>query len=148
MIRPEYNKSLFPRWCEMPIRYRDLDTLEHVNNALYGTYYEEARIRFIQEEPVFLEQIEQGFGFVLANLTIDFIVPAEYPADLLIGSGIKKLGNTSITTFQAIYHAAQKNLLSVAETAGVWFDLENRRPARIPDTGKMTDFMIDQRLFE
>lgn len=33
--------------CEIPIRYRDLDTMGHVNNALYLTYFEQARIDYL-----------------------------------------------------------------------------------------------------
>ena len=133
MIRPDYNKNAFPHWCMLSIRFRDLDPLNHVNNAIFSTYYEEARIQFIQEVPSLARQMQNGYSFVLANLEIDFIKPVEFPADILIGSGIKELGNSSITSFQAIYTADEKQLTSVAEAHGVWFDLEKQRPARLPD---------------
>ncbi|MDZ7694529.1 MAG: thioesterase family protein [Balneolaceae bacterium] len=132
MIHPEYNKELFPQWLTIPIRFRDLDPLNHVNNAIFSTYYEEARIDFIRHVPVLSEKINSGFSFVLASLQIDFIKPAEYPGKLLIGSGIKKIGNTSITSYQAIYHSGDDTLVSVAEASGVWFDLEKQRPAAYP----------------
>ena len=148
MVHPEYNKESFPHWCTRPIRYRDLDTLNHVNNALFSTYYEEARIKLIREVPPLHKQLERGYSFVLANLQIDFIKPAEFPGSLLLGSGIKSFGNTSITSFQAIYNSQNKTLLSVAEASGVWFNLEKQRPARLPDFEGKDSYKLDDHLFE
>lgn len=143
MVKPEYNPDSFPHWLEMPIRFRDLDPLNHVNNAIFSTFYEEARIAFIADVPSFANGLENGFSFVLANININFVKPVEYPATLLIGSGIKKLGNSSISSFQAIYHTETKALVSVAEASGVWFDLENQRPARLPEIEDSGSYIVE-----
>lgn len=143
MFKPEYQKNFFPHWKQLPIRYRDLDPLNHVNNAIFSTYYEEARIAFINDIPAFAKGFEEGFSFVLVDLHINFIKPVEFPAQLLIGSGLKKLGNSSITSFQAIFHAETKALVSVAEASGVWFDLGKKRPARVPEIENMDAYKIE-----
>lgn len=148
MIRPKYDSNFFPHWITLPIRFRDLDPLNHVNNAIFSTYYEEARIEFIQEVNNLASQLKNGFSFVLANIEIEFVRPVEYPADIIIGSGIKKLGNSSITSFQAIYIDDGKKLASVAKAHGVWFNLENQRPARIPEIENSKQFMLSDSLFE
>lgn len=142
MKKPSYRQDLFPHWSEIPIRFRDLDPLNHVNNALFNTYYEEARIRFIQQVPAFSASLQEGFSFVLANINIDFIHPAEYPGSLLIGSGIQKMGNSSISSFQAIYRSDDKKLVSVAEAHGVWFDLEQQQPSRLPRIDDADQFIV------
>jgi acyl-CoA thioester hydrolase len=143
MIKPDYKRDFYPHWKQIPIRFRDLDPLNHVNNAIFSTYYEEARIAFIKNVPAFAKGFKEDFSFVLANLNINFLKPVEYPATLLIGSGIKKLGNSSINSFQAIYHNETKELVSVAEASGVWFDLEKQRPARVPEIENIEDFIIE-----
>jgi len=143
MIKAVYQESSFPHWHILPVRFRDLDPLNHVNNALYSTYYEEARIAFIQDVPSLSIQLNQQFSFVLAHLKIDFIHPVKYPAKLLIGSGILNVGNTSITSFQAIYHAQTKELASVAEARGVWIDLSQQRPATLPKIDDVAQLMVD-----
>lgn len=148
MIRPEYDKSLFPHWTTLPIRFRDLDPLNHVNNAIFNTYYEEARIEFIQEVNNLADQLKNGFSFVLASIEIEFIRPVEYPNDILIGSGIKKLGNSSITSFQAIYAGDDNQLSSVAQAHGVWFDLNKQRPTKIPNIPDTEKYMLPNTLFE
>ncbi len=148
MIRPDYHEMLFPHWTTIPIRFRDLDPLNHVNNAIFSTYYEEARIEFIQEINKLASELKNGFSFVLANIEIEFIRPVEYPNNILIGSGIKSLGNSSITSFQAIYTGDEKKLASVAEAHGVWFDLNKQRPARIPDIPNTEKYILSDSLFE
>lgn len=147
MKHPKYDKKLFPHWCKIPIRFRDLDPLNHVNNAIFSTYYEEARINFIRDVPSFAEQMSNNFSFVLANIEIDFVNPVEYPSTLLIGSGIKKLGNSSITSFQAVYTSGDKKLVSVAEASGVWFDLSKQLPSRVPEISDKERFVISEEFF-
>lgn len=133
MTHPRYDKDLFPHWTSISPRFRDLDPLNHVNNAIFSTYYEEARIHFIRQVPSLSKQLQNGFSFVLAHLEIDFIRPIEYPTRLLVGSGIQKMGNTSITSFQAIFTSDNHQLMSVAQARGVWYDLNRQQPSRLPD---------------
>lgn len=148
MIRPEFNEDSFPHWTNIPVRFRDLDPLNHVNNAIFSTLYEEARIDFIREVNKLADQLENGYSFVLANIEIAFVNPVEYPGQLLIGSGIKSLGNSSINSFQAIYTAEDKKLASVAEAHGVWFNLSERRPSRIPEIPDKEKYILPDTFFE
>lgn len=148
MVRPDYNKDIFPHWTTLPIRFRDLDPLNHVNNAIFSTYYEEARINFIKKVPEFAKEMQNGFSFVLANINIDFIRPLEYPATVLIGTGIKKRGNSSINSFQAIYTKEEQKLCSVAEARGVWIDIENQRPSPLPNIPQTDNFFFPDEFFD
>ena len=148
MVRPDYDKNIFPHWTTISIRFRDLDPLNHVNNAIFSTYYEEARIEFIQEVNKLADQLKNGFSFVLANIEIEFVRPVEYPNNIIIGSGIKSLGNSSITSFQAIYTGDEKKLASVAKAHGVWFDLNEQRPTRIPDIPDSDKYILSDSLFK
>ncbi|MDX1586525.1 MAG: thioesterase family protein [Balneolaceae bacterium] len=143
MHKPKYQEDLFPHWYTQDIRFRDLDPLNHVNNAIFNTYYEEARISFIRIVPELADQMSEGYSFVLATISINYVKPVTYPAKLRIGSGVKKLGNSSITSFQAIYHMDTKELVSVAEASGVWFDLDKQRPSRLPEIEKKDKYMIE-----
>ena len=142
MFRPTYNPDLFFYWFEMPVRFRDLDPLNHVNNALFNTYFEEARIHFLEEVAKMSGAFEKGMTFVLVKSVIEYIGQITYPGNILIGTGIKKIGNTSITALQAIYGSETKQLLSIAETTGVWFDLARQRPTKLPDIMNLEKLMV------
>ncbi len=38
----------YPVVLEITVRFRDLDAMGHVNNAVYLTYFEEARVEYLK----------------------------------------------------------------------------------------------------
>ena len=133
MARPTYNPDLFFHWHKIKTRFRDLDPLNHVNNAVFNSYFEEARIHLVESVPELQSSFKEGKSFVLAKCTIEYLRPVLYPATLLIGTGFLELGNSSIDGFQALYDADTKKLHATTTTKGVWFDLKTQRPTRLPD---------------
>jgi acyl-CoA thioester hydrolase len=142
MFRPDYNPDTFYHWKEMPVRFRDLDPLNHVNNALFNTYLEEARIQFLGEVSRMQSEFSEGKTFVLVKCTIEYLKQIKFPAAVMIGTGIKELGNTSITAIQGIYDKESKDLVCIGETKGVWFDMKKQRPTRLPDIQNIEKLMV------
>lgn len=133
MIKPTYSKELFYHQITLQTRFRDLDPLNHVNNAVFSTYFEEARIKFIQTIPEFKDSLQKGHSFVLAHIEIDYVKPIFMGETIRIGSSVEEFGNSSIKGFQAIFCERNNELKAVAKTTGVWFNLAKNRPARLPD---------------
>ena len=144
MFRKKYSEDLFNHWHDFEVMYRDLDTNNHVNNAVFNTYFEEARINFITTIPEFIKGLEEKKSFVLVKCTIEYLKPIIYPSKLLIGSGCTEVGNSSIEALQAIYDADSHQLLSVALTKGVWFNLNTQRPERIPEIADIDAYMVEK----
>lgn len=141
MKKPVYECDLFPYWCKLQIRYRDLDTLNHVNNAIFNTFFEEARIRFIQQIPEFMKSMKEGNSFVLVSFEVNYIKPIFYPSDILAGTGIETYGNSSITGFQAIYDNDTKELKATAKSTGVWYSISKKRPIKLPQLPDREKFL-------
>ncbi|MDR9415027.1 MAG: thioesterase family protein [Gracilimonas sp.] len=142
MFRPDYDPDHFYHWTEIPIRFRDLDPLNHVNNALFNTYLEEARIKFLGEVGQMQSEFTDGKTFVLVKCTIEYVKQIKFPATVLIGTGVKETGNTSITALQGIYNKESKELVCMGETKGVWFDIKKQRPTRLPEIENLNDMMV------
>ena len=143
MIKPEYHPESFFHWIELHVRFRDLDALNHVNNAVFNTYFEEARIQFIEDIPEFRSSVQSGFSFVLVHLELDYVKPILLEDTILIGSAVEEFGNSSIEGFQAIYSKNNKELKAVAKTTGVWFDLKKNRPARLPELKNRENYLFN-----
>jgi acyl-CoA thioester hydrolase len=141
-MKPSYNTDNFPFWTEIQVRFRDLDALNHVNNAVFNSYFEEARIRFTQTIPSFIESMKKGKSFVLVRADIQYIKPILYPSSILIGSAISEYGNSSLSGIQAIYDSKSRELHAVAQTTGVWFDLKTHRPIRLPDIPDRNSYLF------
>ena len=85
------------------IRWRDLDALGHVNNAVYATYLEEARDRWLMET---LEGITPITEFVLARVAIDYKREIVFD-DRTVRASCRplRIGNSSVTTAETITKA-------------------------------------------
>jgi len=142
MFRPKYDPEFFYHWTKIPVRFRDLDPLNHVNNALFNTYLEEARINFLGEVGQMETEFTEGKTFVLVKCTIEYLKQIKFPATVLVGTGIGEVGNSSITALQGIYNKETKALVGVAKSTGVWFDMKKQRPTRLPDIENLDEMII------
>ena len=138
----DYSPSQFFSSTEINVRFRDLDPLNHVNNAVYNTYFEEARVRSIKEIPEFEVSMEKGNSFILVNINLNYIKPVVFGEDLIVCSSVKSFGNSSITGIQAIFNKSDKELKAVAETTGVWFDIKNQKPVRLPEVKNKEKYLF------
>lgn len=75
------------------VRYRDIDSVGHVNNAVYVTYLEHARTEYISEV-MDVEPVDPGF--VIASLDIDYLRPITYGDDVNVGISVTDVGESSI----------------------------------------------------
>lgn len=78
---------------EMPVRWGDLDALDHVNNTVYLRYIEEARVNTLRAAGI-------GGGLnqrniVVAHVSCDFLRPISWPATLVIDMHIERVGRSS-----------------------------------------------------
>lgn len=55
------------------VRFRDIDSMGHVNNAVYLTYFEEGRKEFLRS--VFGIVNPDDYNFILAHISCDFLKP-------------------------------------------------------------------------
>jgi len=78
---------------EMPVRFRDIDAIGHVNNAVYATYLEQARIEYIEDV---LGTVVTDADVVIANLELDYERPIEIGADVTVALAVPEVGTSSI----------------------------------------------------
>ncbi len=83
------------------VRYADLDTLQHVNNASYLSYLEEARIEYIEKVWDF-DKKTLDFGVVVAHISIDYIAPILITDELKVYTRCVKIGTKSFT-FESVF---------------------------------------------
>jgi len=115
------------------VRWADVDSMGHVNNAKYFTYCESARMSYFAA--IGLEAFRQGgrFGPALAAANLNFRRQVRYPAELEVRTRVSKLGRTSFTMDYEIVDRADAE--RVADGAGVivWIEYETGKPEPIPD---------------
>jgi acyl-CoA thioester hydrolase len=118
------------------LRYGDLDTYGHVNNAVYATLMEEARLNYLRtvlaDVETDLASMDGGTGIVLANLEIDFERPLRDAEEVSVGVRVPSLGSSSIPFEYELRD--DHGVVAVAETTLVVIDTESGQSIEIPDT--------------
>ena len=116
----------------IPVRWRDLDAFNHVNNASYLTYLEEARLQWLGTLPG--PWLDSASAPVLAAIQINYRRPIEWPEDLLVELSCLHLGNSSLRLGHRILAAnATDTVYSDGEVVMVWVDRHSGKSAALPD---------------
>ncbi len=113
---------------EVQVRFQDLDAVGHVNNAVYATYLEEARIGYLKE--VF-EVDTQELGAVIAHLEIDYRQPVTDDTYVTVAVRTLEPGNSSVPMEYEI--RTDGEVVATAETVMVAIDYETGETRRLPD---------------
>ena len=110
------------------VRYRDLDTMGHVNNAVYATYMETARTEFFREV-LDIDVAEVG-GVVVASLSLEFHAPLTGTGPVTVSLWVPEVGETSCTFAYEISRDGHQ--VADGETTLVTLD-ETGEPTPLPD---------------
>ena len=124
---------------EVEIRVADTDAMGHVNNAVYLTYLEMARVGYYEAAtgrplPLGVHGAEEGL--ILADIRVAFRAPAFYGETLVVESRVPRLGRTSFEMEHRITapssRLAPARLIAVAESVLVTYDYAAARPIALP----------------
>lgn len=110
------------------VRFQDFDMMGHVNNAVYATYLEEARTRYLSSV---LGVDSDDLSTVLAHLELDFVSPLTASQSVTVGVDTTAVGEKSYTFAYEL--TADGDVVATAETVQVWIDPETGSAVRIPD---------------
>jgi acyl-CoA thioester hydrolase len=114
---------------ELQVRFRDLDAMGHVNNAVYATYLEQARVDYYDEVlGVGLDDIDT----VLVNLEIDYRHEVRLEDETVtIAMGVRSLGESSVVVGYEV--RAGDRVAATAETTQVYVDPEAGTSRPLPE---------------
>ncbi|GAB6862420.1 acyl-CoA thioesterase [Haloplanus litoreus] len=109
--------STFEYETEMQVRFRDVDAMRHVNNAVYATYLEQARVDYYADVlGVGLDDIDT----VLVNLNIDYRSQIELDDEVTVAMGVRSIGKSSVTMAYEV--RVGERVAATAETVQVYVD--------------------------
>lgn len=114
---------------ELQVRFRDLDAMGHVNNAVYATYLEQARVDYYDEVlGVGLDDIDT----VLVNLEIDYRHEVRLEDETVtIAMGVRSIGESSVVVGYEV--RAGDRVAATAETTQVYVDPEAGTSRPLPE---------------
>ncbi|MCO8246423.1 MULTISPECIES: thioesterase family protein [unclassified Haladaptatus] len=112
---------------DIEVRYRDLDTMGHVNNAIYVTFLEQSRVDYFEDV---LGISPTDISGVIAHLEIDYLRSITAEDDVTVAMRVTDMGTTSVTMEQEIRAGGEP--AATAEIVQVVFDENGEEPRPIP----------------
>jgi len=106
------------------VRFADLDPNQHVNNAVYATYFEAGRVTLMKDPGYGLTV--PGLDWIMVRLDIHFRAELRWPGTIEMGLGVGKFGRTSVTFDQVVF--SDGKCVASARSVSVLIGENTRKP--------------------
>ena len=114
----------FPYRLTDNVRFADLDPNQHVNNAVYATYFETGRVALMKDHSYGL--MPEGITWIMVRLDMHFRAELRWPGTIEMGLGVSKFGRTSVTFDQVVF--SEDKCVASAQAVTVLIDESTRKP--------------------
>jgi len=114
----------FPYRLTDNVRFADLDPNQHVNNAVYATYFETGRVTLIKDRSHGL--MPDGLSWIMVRLDMHFRAELRWPGIIEMGLGVVKFGRTSVTFEQVVF--SEDRCVASARSVSVLINEATRQP--------------------
>ena len=111
------------------VRFADLDPNQHVNNAVYATYFETGRVTLVKDRSFGL--MPPGLSWIMVRLDIHFRAELRWPGSIETGLGVAKFGRTSVTFDQVVF--SEGKCVASAQSVTVLIDETLRKPTPLTE---------------
>lgn len=123
-------------WVPLQVRYCDCDMMGHVNNAVFLSYFELARVQYGKH--FFSDWLDwKTRGFLIARNEVDYVQPllltAKAPG---VSIWCSRVGRSSFDFSYEVCEEGRERVYARGRTVAVFMDLVNHKPLPIPDNAR------------
>lgn len=115
---------------DIPVRWGDMDALDHVNNAVYIGWNEDARIAY------FMESINNlsvdNVGPILARQDIKYIYPVTFPDTVTVGIRVSEVLEDRLIFETKMWSDKSQKLVALVHSTVMAYDVAKKTKASIP----------------
>ena len=111
------------------VRFRDLDPMGHVNNAVFLTYVESARVAFLKH--LGAAPTLEAMGIIVARVEIDFRAPVRLGDDVEVTAHVTRFGDKSFDLEYVL--RVDGEVVAEAKSVLVAYDYAKRQTMPVPD---------------
>lgn len=116
-------------WTEEKLRNADTDQQGHVNNAIFSTFFEAARIDVVSRPEI--AAIRAATQIVVVRTVINFRKELFFPGHVRIGTCVPRIGRTSLDFAHVLTGA--DGVAADSQATLVLLDRATRKPMAVPD---------------
>lgn len=131
----------------LQVRFRDIDAFKHVNNAVFFSYVEQARIRYLLDvlEP---DRPFDRLPLILARVELDYRSPITFGEAVEVHTRVDRIGRSSIAMSHRMLAGTEGRLAGDVQTVLVTYDYESARPVPVPDEWRQRIGHHERRTFQ
>jgi acyl-CoA thioester hydrolase len=133
--------------CEAEVRFRDVDAMGHVNNAVYATYFEIARSAYARSLGLGEGDDADIFDllpFILLEVYCRFVSPVRMEDRLRAHIRCSRLGTKSYDFEYLITSEKDGRTVATGRSTQVYYDYAARRTVPVPDEIREAIIALDQ----
>lgn len=110
-------------------RFLETDALGHINNNTYGVWFEAARDEIFR---IFMPKANvKEWNLIMAHTSFDFLKEVFWGKEVIVKTGVTKLGNSSIELCHAVYQDGK--LCTTGKCIIIHYNFMTKEAVRIPD---------------
>ena len=117
---------------QLPVRWGDLDALNHVNHACFFTYMEQARLLWWAQNNFIIDRTSTGP--ILAHVSCDYLQPLTFPSTIKISLSLSDLGRSSFNINYLISSEKDTGIIfAKGKTTVVWVNYQQKKSIPLPE---------------
>jgi len=127
--------SKYKHITDEKVKFHEVDMMSVCNNAVYFNYFEDARVKYIQDlkrEYNLKEILENGLFFIMAHNECDYYVPALFDDDLSILTRIEYIKNTSFGFKHLVFRKSDEKILASGAGVLVHINFDTKQKVDLP----------------
>ncbi len=139
-----YLKPFRFRW-RIQMRWSDMDEMKHVNNAVYLTYFEEGRLRYLHET-LEIPYRDVDTRVIIARNTVDYVQPLFFSDEPYLYIRCVRIGTKSFELEKLIINEkdGQQELIAKGTTVMVAYNYKLNQSVVIPDSWREQFFKHEE----
>lgn len=136
-----YSTDNFTVYTDINVRWRDIDAFSHVNNAVYLSYFEEARIAYYSRLDWYRKTLadknrailsENGITMTLVKNEIEYRSQAFLGDVLTAGVRVSSIRRSFIETQYCVFNKETEQKIATGTAVQVTVSSETFKPVRVP----------------
>jgi len=126
-------KEKYPLVLSQDLIWSDMDSYQHINNAVYFRYFEDVRIAYFEKVGVNEYKEKTEIGPILASTTCDFRAPLTFPDTIQIATVIEDIQRNRFKMKYLVYSERLNKIAAEGEGLIVYYDYQRERSCEIPE---------------
>ncbi|HEY4219831.1 MAG TPA: thioesterase family protein [Myxococcota bacterium] len=137
----------FPVIVDVPVRWGDMDAYGHVNNAMYLTYFEVARLEYFSRLQLPGWTSPVGVGPIVHSTTCRYRLPVTVPDTLQVGARMKpaSLAADRFTVHSVAFSTRHQRVAAEGDCVVVVFDYASGQKSSVTDELRAAIARVEQR---